>query len=103
MSLFVRADVVSGEAVRAAEAAAQDVLRGPAADAAHAGQALDRLAIPRPCECRKVEIVAVARVSMIVVEVDAKTRSVRLDLQPGDARRRVLRANVVVAVLQSRP
>jgi hypothetical protein len=53
-------------------------------------QALDRRAILDPCECRKVEIVGDDRpaVSMIVAEVDAKTRSVRLDLQPGDARRR---------------
>jgi hypothetical protein len=105
LSVFVRADVVSGEAVRAAEAAVQHVLRGPAPDAAHARQALDRRAIPRPCERRKVAIVGDDRpaVSMIVCEVGAKTRSVRLDLRPGDARRRILRANVVVAVLRSRP
>ena len=52
----MRADVVSGKDVQAPEAAEEHVLRGPAADAAQAGQALDRRAILELLECLQVEI-----------------------------------------------
>jgi hypothetical protein len=51
----VRADVVSGKYVQTAQAAEQHVLRGPAADAAQAGQALDRRAILEPLQPLQVE------------------------------------------------
>jgi hypothetical protein len=89
LSLFVRADVSPGRLCGRQRPRRPRAPRSSARRRA-GGQALDRRAILDPCECRKVEIVGDDRpaVSMIVAEVDAKTRSVRLDLQPGDARRR---------------